>query len=287
MAHIAVIGPGAIGGTVAAWLSHAGHDVAVCARTPFDRIEVDGPAGHVVAHPHVLTDPADARPVDWAIAATKTYDRDGALAWLAGLVGPHTRVAVLQNGVEHRARFAGKIDDTALVPAIVDIPAERTAPGRILQRRAGSIIVPDDAAGRAFAALLDGTPIAGATTPDFVTTAWRKLAINCAGAVNAILFKPAGITHDAHAAAAMRQLIAECIAVGRAEGAVLPDALIDEVIDGYRAAAPDSLNSLHADRLAGRPMEIDARNGVIVRLGERHGIPSPANRLVVDLLSVA
>lgn len=287
MAHIAVIGPGAIGGTVAAWLSHVGHDVMVCARTAFDRLEVDGPAGHVVAHPRVLTDPAEARPVDWAIAATKTYDRDGALAWLAGLVGPHTRVAVLQNGVEHRTRFAGTIEDAAVVPAIVDIPAERTVPGRILQRRAGSIIVPDDEAGRAFTALIDGTPIAGSTTTDFTTTAWRKLAINCAGAVNGILLKPAGVTHDEHAAAAMRLLIQECLAVGRAEGADLPDTLIDEVIDGYRAAAPDSLNSLHADRLAGRPMEIDARNGVIVRLGERHGIPAPANRLIVELLSVA
>jgi 2-dehydropantoate 2-reductase len=50
------------------------------------------------------------------------------------------------------------------------------------------------------------------------------------------------------------------------------------------AAPADSINSLHADRLAGRPMELDARNGVIVRLGQKHGIPTPANRMAVALI---
>jgi 2-dehydropantoate 2-reductase len=47
------------------------------------------------------------------------------------------------------------------------------------------------------------------------------------------------------------------------------------------------MNSLLADRLAGRPMEIEARNGVIVRFGERHGIPTPCNRTIVSLLKAA
>ena len=45
--------------------------------------------------------------------------------------------------------------------------------------------------------------------------------------------------------------------------------------------------SLHADRLAGNPMEIDARNGVIVRLGAKHGIATPMNRTLVTLLGAA
>lgn len=51
--------------------------------------------------------------------------------------------------------------------------------------------------------------------------------------------------------------------------------------------APDSINSIHADRIAGRPMEIDARNGIIVRLGRKHGIPTPINEMVVALLEAA
>jgi len=45
----------------------------------------------------------------------------------------------------------------------------------------------------------------------------------------------------------------------------------------------DDLTLTH--QIAGRPMEIDARNGVIVRLGERHGIPTPYNRMAAALLA--
>jgi 2-dehydropantoate 2-reductase len=44
------------------------------------------------------------------------------------------------------------------------------------------------------------------------------------------------------------------------------------------------VNSLLADRLAGRPLEIDARNGVIVRLGQQHGIATPLNGMAVAIL---
>ena len=57
-----------------------------------------------------------------------------------------------------------------------------------------------------------------------------------------------------------------------------------QVLDGYRAQPPDSVNSMLADRMAGRLMEIDARNGVIVRKGEKHDIGTPLNRMAVALL---
>jgi 2-dehydropantoate 2-reductase len=56
------------------------------------------------------------------------------------------------------------------------------------------------------------------------------------------------------------------------------------VLQAYRSSPPDSVNSLHADRIADRPMEIEARNGVIVRLGQKHAIPTPANRMAIALL---
>ena len=74
------------------------------------------------------------------------------------------------------------------------------------------------------------------------------------------------------------------MAVGRAEGAQLDDGTAQRVLEGYRAQPPDSVNSILADRIAGRPMEIDARNGVIVRKGEQHGISTPLNRMAVALL---
>jgi len=285
MTRIAVIGAGAIGGTLAAWLAQ-GHDVTVCARTPLADLEIDSPKGIIRAAPRILTEPADTRPVDWVLTTTKTYDCPTAAAWLPGLMGPETRLAVIQNGVEQRERFP-MVPRERTVPVIIDLPAERTAPGRIVQRREGTILVPDGDAGEAFAALFAETVIEASTTADFVTAAWRKLAINCSGIVSAIARRAAEVAHDEGVAEVMRGLVRECIAVGRAEGATLPDTLADQVVEWTRKAHPDSVNSLHADFVAGRPMELDARNGVIVRLGEKHRIPTPLNAALAALLAAS
>ena len=60
----------------------------------------------------------------------------------------------------------------------------------------GTIRVPDDASGAAFVRLFANTPIDVAVTDRFAETAWRKLAINCAGAVNALALRPAVIALD-------------------------------------------------------------------------------------------
>jgi 2-dehydropantoate 2-reductase len=287
--RIAVIGPGAIGGTIAAWLAQVpSHDVTICARTPFDELVVEVPGDRtLVSRPAVLIEPSQAEVVDWAITVTKAYDTAGAARWLARLVGPATRVAVVQNGVEHLERFAGVAPEGRTLPVIVDIPAERTAPGRIRQRRNGDITVPAGELGTAFVALFAATGLAPAVTNDFLSASWRKLALNSASVVNALALRPAGLVRDVKAAALMRAVTAEAVAVGRAIGARLDDGLPDEVIARYLASPPEQTNSLLADCRAGRPLEIDARNGVIVRLGERLGVPTPLNAMAVAILEAS
>jgi len=285
MAHIAVIGPGAIGCTMIGWLSQgAAHRVVVCARTAFAELELETPNGTLRVRPTVLVSPAQAPAVDWVLVATKAYDVAGTVAWLPRLVGPATRVAILQNGVEHVERFAPHVPAGAILPVVVDCPAERTAPGRVRQRGAGFLTVPDSDGGRAFASLFAATPLAVRTTPDWPTAAWRKLCLNAAGAVSAVVLRPARIAHDGSIADVMRGIVREVIAVGRREGARLDDDVVEWVITSCRSAPPDSINSLHADRLAGRRMEIDARNGVIVRLGRKHGIATPYNETISAVL---
>jgi len=101
------------------------------------------------------------------------------------------------------------------------------------------------------------------------------------------VLEPAGVLHDEELGDVARALVRECVAVARAEGAVLDDALAEDVLAEYRAGPRDAVNSLHADRLAGRRMEVDARNGAVVRLGRKHGIATPANQLVALLLERA
>lgn len=284
--RIALIGPGAVGGAVAAWLAQSeALDVTLCARTPFARLTIDTPGGAIEAAPRVLTTPEQATPADWVLIATKTYDTESASAWLPALLHEDTRVAVLQNGVEHVARFAPYVDPARIVPAIVDIPAERSAPGIVRQRRFGSILVPETQDGADFAALFAHTRIEAAPTMDWLSAAWKKLCVNCAGAVFVLTNQPAGVTHRDDVATLMIALMEECAAVGRAEGAWIEPEFLSSVIAGYRAGAKDSVTSILADRRAGRPMEIDARNGVIVRLGEKHGIATPLNKAVTALMS--
>src|SRR5215203_2673197 len=273
MTTIAIIGPGAIGGILAAWLGQdPANTVTVCARTPFDRLEVETPGGAITASPRVVTEPAVAQPVDWVLVATKAYDAESAALWLPTICRESTPVVILQNGVEHVERFSPYVPAERLVPAVIDCPAERTAAGRMRQRGPSWIVVPDTAHGRAFVPLFRRTNF-DVSTGDFTTRAWAKLCINAPGAISAILMKPTGVIQVDPIPELTRGIVRECLAVGRVEGA--------------RNAPPDSLNSLIADRMAGRPMEIDARNGAVVRFGRKHGIPTPLNEMAVALLVAA
>lgn len=285
MARIALVGPGAVGGVIAAWLEKTGrHQVTLCARRPLGELHVETPHGDLTLRPAVLTDPARATPVDWVLVATKAYDAAGAAVWFKGLAAKGAPVAILQNGVEHRERFAAWLPAGQLVPVMVDCPAERTAPAHIRQRGPAKMVVQDDARGREFVSLFAGTPVEVSVTPDLKSAVWRKLCLNSSGVINALLLRPAGALHDDQLGGLLMAMVRECMAVGQAEGAVFEDGLPEKILRMIRATPPDSVNSIHADRAAGRPMEIDARNGVIVRLGRKHGIPTPYNEMAVALL---
>ncbi|HWA24189.1 MAG TPA: 2-dehydropantoate 2-reductase [Lacunisphaera sp.] len=286
MSTIAIIGPGAVGGVIAGWLTRrGGHELTLCARRPIGQTVVELLGGTQPLSARTLTDPAQGRPVDWVLVTTKAYDAAGAAAWFPSFVGASTTVAIMQNGVEHRERFASWLPAERILPVMVDIPAERPEPGRIVQRGPGRMTVPASESGRRFVELFAGTDLAVTQAEDFKSVVWRKLCHNSAGVINALLLKPNRVFQDDAIARLAHEIIRECVAVGRAEGAVLADTVPAEVLAAYRAAAPDGVNSLHADRAAGRPMEIDARNGAIVRFGRKHGVPTPCNEAAAILLA--
>lgn len=287
MPTIALIGPGAIGGLVSAWLCQDDkNQVTVCARTPISHIQLQTPDKTIDAHPTVLTRPDQGKEVDWILVATKAYDSASAAAWFSGMLGQDTRVAILQNGVDHVERFSRYLPAERIVPVVVDCPTERDSPEQIRQRGPATLVVPESSTGKAFTDLFAATEIDASINADFLTMAWRKLCINSAGAINALTLQPARIAHDPNAEMIMRRIVLEAVAVGCAEGAELDESIADDVIRHYHRLPGDSVHSLHADRLAGRPMEIDLRNGVVVRLGQRHGILAPFNEMAVALLNL-
>jgi 2-dehydropantoate 2-reductase len=285
MARIAIVGVGAIGGVTAALLQQAGgHQLLLCTRRPMSGLSVETPDGLVNVRASFVTNPSEAFEVDWVIVSTKAYDVAAAAKWLEQLCSNGAPVAVLQNGVEHRERFAPYVPMEKILPVMVDCPAERQVPDRVRQRGVMHLKVPDNALGREFVGLFAGTPADATTVPDFLSVVWRKLCFNSAGVLSALVLQPAGVVRGETMGEVALQIIRECAAVARAEGANLEENVADVVLAAQQAAPADSVNSMLADRQAGRPVEIDARNGVIVRLGRRQGIPTPANSMAVALM---
>src|ERR1700685_4385571 len=123
---VAVVGLGSIGGVAAGCLIAAGrHDVIACVRGPIERLTLDAPNGTVELPLTALTDPAQAKPVDWVLLCTKTHATASTAPWLKRLCAPGTRVAVLQNGIDHVARVAPLADGATVVPVIVYYNGER------------------------------------------------------------------------------------------------------------------------------------------------------------------
>jgi 2-dehydropantoate 2-reductase len=284
MARIAIVGVGAIGGVTAALLQQAGHELLLCTRRPMSGLSVDTPDDLVNVQASFVTSPDEAFDVDWVIVSTKAYDVAGAVKWLEQLCSNGAPVAVLQNGVEHRERFAPHVPMEKILPVMVDCPAERQSLDRVRQRGVMHLKVPDNALGHNFVRLFAGTPADATTVSDFLSVVWRKLCFNSAGVLSALVLQPAGVVRGEALGDVALQIIRECAAVARAEGANLEENVADVVLAAQRAAPADSINSMLADRQAGRPVEIDARNGVIVRLGRKHGIATPANSMAVALM---
>jgi 2-dehydropantoate 2-reductase len=300
---VAVVGAGAIGSFFAAYLIEAGQsDVTLCARRPFDWLVVESERwGETVrSSPRVVTDPSRAvlelgGRVEWVLLATKAHQTQGAADWLRALVGPTTIVVVLQNGVEHLDRVRPLVPaGTRVMPAVVYAGAEMVAPGHAVHRTNGFFHVParDDAQG---ITLRDGERLDALfasernfvrPTEDFVTVAWEKLCANvAANGVTALTMRRMDVVRRPDVSEVLGMLLAECIAVGRAEGAHLPDVFGDRVRE-HQAAFPDAAGtSMLYDRLAGRPMEEDAIYGAVVRAGRRHGIGTPVTGTVLALLA--
>src|ERR1700751_1403099 len=119
-ARLAVIGLGSIGGVAAGLIASVGrHDLVACVRRPLERLIVDRSEGTVETPIRALTDPAQAEPMDWVLLCTKAQDTSASASWLKLLCGPDTRVAVLQNGIDHADRLAPFVGRATIVPTIV------------------------------------------------------------------------------------------------------------------------------------------------------------------------
>jgi 2-dehydropantoate 2-reductase len=180
----------------------------------------------------------------------------------------------------------GLVPDGAVVPAVVWLNLDRVPGGRVRHIAGRNVLVPDEPRGRAFAKLLAGTFVEVVATVDFRIEAWRKLAINAVTSLEALAGRDSGMFRIDELRELGRRLAAECVAVARADGVDLPDDGGAEVV-ARLAVMKDSRASILVDRLSDQPLEWDARNGVIRRLGARYGVPTPVSDVIVPLLIAA
>lgn len=285
---VAVVGPGAIGTTVAAALHEAGRTPRICGRTARERLELRVGEGRVVVPGPVRTDPAQADgAVDLVFLAVKSTQVETAAPWLTALCGADTVVCVLQNGVEQESMVAPHLSGARAIPSVVWFPAQARSDGSVWLRGEARLTLPDTPASRVVLEALRGTRCSVDLATDFTSVAWRKLLQNAVAGLMVLTGRRSGMFARADIAELSLAYLRECLEVARAEGAVLGDEVPREIVESFRAYPADLGTSILADREAGRPLEWNTRNGVVRRRGRAHGIPTPISDLVVPLLAAA
>ncbi|MCK7357020.1 oxidoreductase [Enterobacter roggenkampii] len=283
---IALIGPGAIGTTIAAVLHDAGRTPLLCGRTAHPELRLRYDEGETVVPGPVLTDPAViTRPADLVFVAVKTTQNADSAGWLRALCDEKTVVCALQNGVEQKAQHEPWVNGAAVLPSVVWFPAQREPDASVWLRAKPRLTLPDVPQAQRVVEALHDTRCAVELSADFATVAWRKLLQNAVAGLMVLSNRRAGMFRRGDISELSLAYLREGLSVARAEGAKLGDDVAQEILTNFQRAPEDLGTSILADRQADRPMEWDIRNGVIQRYGRKHGIAVHISDVVVPLLA--
>jgi 2-dehydropantoate 2-reductase len=280
---VAIVGAGAIGLVVADALS-ASSSVLLCRRatTAAMTLEIDGATRTVDAA--VAGSPAGLAPVDWVVVTTKAQDTAATGPWLEALVGPDTRVVVLQNGIGHAERVAPWAPAERVLPGIVYIAAEKVGRDHVVCRSVGSLALAASSDAEDFAALVAAT-VPVRLVDDFVTESWSKLVMNSAlNTITALTDRTMEVTGDAGVRPLIRSLLVEAVEVATAQGARFPQGSAELFLAKMDALPRNSATSMLLDRRAGRPLEHAYLTGAVVAAAARAGIAVPHLALVHSLI---
>ena len=288
---VAVIGPGAVGGVLAASLRRAGMEVRVSARRPSE-------AARLVRRGLALTDPkgrtrrvgglktlasrpAPSGPCLAVFLCVKTRDLGNALPAARSAAGPSTPVVSLLNGVGHEAALIRAVGRGRAVFASCYFAAMRQGPSAV--RHAGGRLLwvgespRNSLAARAAAAVLRRAGWSVRVKPDEARVLWTKLVYNAAvNPVAALTRMPNGALYDDPA---LREVTLKTLAEARRAAAAAghppyPEMTDRGVLAGCRAV-PTQMNSMIQDLSQSRRTEADAILGPLVRAARRRKVPAP------------
>ncbi|MDY4384174.1 oxidoreductase [Pectobacterium brasiliense] len=283
---IALLGPGAIGTTIAAVLHDVNRTPVLCGRTAHPQLVLRHDEGEIVVPGPVLSNPAAiSHPFDLVFVAVKTTQNVDSAGWLNALCDENTVVCALQNGVEQKTQLEPYVNGATVLPSVVWFPAQREPDASVWLRAKPRLTLPDVPQAKCVAEALSGTRCAVELSADFLSVAWRKLLQNAVAGLMVLANRRAGMFSRGDVTELALAYLRECLAVARAEGAVLDDGVAQEIVDNFQRAPADLGTSILADRQASRPLEWDIRNGVVQRYGRARGIPTPISDVLVPLLA--
>ncbi|MFE4816833.1 ketopantoate reductase family protein [Streptomyces sp. NPDC056704] len=285
---VAVLGPGGVGGLLAALVARAGHRVICLAgdetaralRTDGIRVR-SGRFGDFTAA--VEADTELREPVDACLITVKHTALDAALERVRPEVLGDGLLVPFLNGVEHPATLRARYGATRVAPAVIRVESTRTAPGVIAH---GSPFAEIDLTGASVPrgrldALAGVLAAAGPTVrvmDDETATLWAKMSFLAPFALLTTRYGvPLGEVRTRHREE-LTALVAETAAVSRACGGPADPAV---ALARYDAFPPDTKSSMQRDAEAGRPLELDAIGGALLRAADRHGVAVPVARGLV------
>lgn len=291
---VAVLGPGGTGGLLAALLARAGHRVICLARDDTAEalrttgIQVRSAAfGDFTAR--VEADTELREPVDACVIAVKHTSLAAALDRVPSTVLGDGLVVPLLNGVEHPAALRSRYRPDRVAPAVIRVESTRVAPGVIEHGSpfAEVDLVGDDVPRERLDALATALAAAGPGTrvlDDESAALWAKMSFLAPFALLTTLHAlPLGDVRTRHREE-LAALVGETAAVSAACGGPSDPA---QALARYDAFPPGTKSSMQRDSEAGRPLELDAIGGALLRAAQRHGVKVPVAARVVGELAAA
>jgi 2-dehydropantoate 2-reductase len=296
--RIAVFGAGAIGGYFGGRLAQAGHDVRLLARGRHlaaiqERgLQVRSILGDFDAMLPATDEPATIGPVDAVLFTVKSYDTDAAAARLPPLLGPETIVVSLQNGVDNEERIGRVVGARRVLGGVAYLLANVADPGEIVHTGGPTRVVVGELDGsisdraRRLVAAFTEAGIDAELSPTIRTVLWTKFVFICAQAgITAATRLPIGeIRDDPEAWTVFRTVADEVAALGRAEGVLLADDVVEQAVRLGAGLQADARSSLANDLAAGRRMELEALLGAVVHRSRERGLPAAASETLYAVL---
>jgi 2-dehydropantoate 2-reductase len=298
--RIAVFGAGGVGGYFGGRLAQAGQEVIFIARGEHlqaiksQGLRVDSIKGDFVVQPAQVTDdPEEVGVVDAILVGVKAWQVPEAAQAMRPMVGPGTFIVPLQNGVEAPDQLAAALGEEHVLGGLCKIVSFIVAPGHV--RHAG--LEPYVAFGELYNrqsqrtdqlreafALANGLMVE--VPPNIQVAMWEKfLFIAAVSGVGAVARAPVGVLRGLpETRQLLEQAMREVFAVAWAHAISLPDDTVDRTMDFVDGLPLDATASMQRDIMEGRPSELQAQNGAVVRLGQDRDVPTPIHRFIYSSL---